>query len=281
MSRSPTAIAPQSHSLSPLLVYVTAFSLCLVLTALVAYGVDDRLLNGVSVWSKPMKFNFSFALHLVTLAWLWQLVQPAVRTAWPQRLLLPTAAICVLVELLYINLQAARGRHSHYNFETPWETAMYYAVMGGSAVVIVVVTFLVGWLVWRRARADAGPAFRLGAALGLTLSAVATLITAGALASGVIAGPGHWVGGVRSDASGLPLLGWSTTGGDLRVPHFFATHLLQILGVAGWWMDRRRVGKPALILVAMAVLGNAVVVATFVQAVQGKAFLSWLMPVFS
>lgn len=43
----------------------------------------------------------------------------------------------------------------------------------------------------------------------------------------------HWIGGDQTDATGIPLLGWSTTGGDLRPAHFLGMHVMQILpGVA-------------------------------------------------
>jgi hypothetical protein len=35
-----------------------------------------------------------------------------------------------------------------------------------------------------------------------------------------------------SDASGLPVFRWSTTGGDLRIPHFAALHAMQVVPFA-------------------------------------------------
>ena len=114
---------------------------------------------------------------------------------------------------------------------------------------------------------------RLGAGWGLVLGSIATLMTAFPLASGEIGGPGHWVGGVRTDLGGLPLVGWSRTGGDLRVPHFFATHIMQALPILGLALDRiaPRVAKPGIAFGAL--LSIAVVIGTFVQAVQGQPFL--------
>ena len=110
------------------------------------------------------------------------------------------------------------------------------------------------------------------AALTAIVGSVVTLLVTAPLAAGVIDGPGHWVGGLRTDATGLPIFGWSTASGDLRKPHCFATHWLQVLPLVGWIADRSRRKAPrrwvwlALIAAALAVL------ATGWQALQGRPF---------
>jgi hypothetical protein len=244
-----------------------------VVTA-VAYMFDTRLVNGINVWTKPNKFNASFLMQLLTVLWLWQLVEPCKRVTKFAIGLMATLAISGLIEIFYIAFQSARGRASHFNNETAWEAFAYTVIMGGAAVVLVVTTSIVGLLIWRHAttatRKNKG--LYWGAASGLFLGGIATLITASAMASGQIAGPGHWVGGVRTDVGGLPLLGWSTTGGDLRVPHFFATHLMQALPIAGILADRLIPSRAALIVWLASATGVAVVVLTFIQASNGHSF---------
>ncbi len=45
---------------------------------------------------------------------------------------------------------------------------------------------------------------------------------------------GQNVVGVEPGGPGLPVVNWSTMGGDLRVAHFLGIHAIQILPIAGW-----------------------------------------------
>lgn len=53
-------------------------------------------------------------------------------------------------------------------------------------------------------------------------------------------GANHWVGGQATDDHGLALMGWSRTGGDLRVAHFFALHGQQVIPAIGWGLVAAR-----------------------------------------
>jgi hypothetical protein len=102
---------------------------------------------------------------------------------------------------------------------------------------------------------------------------VATLVVAGVLASGAVSGPGPWIGSPRTEAGGLPVVGWSRETGDLRVAHFIATHLVQAMALAGFLIDRLSRGSRAAaraVLAAVALVGLGLTAATFGQALRGE-----------
>uniref|UniRef100_A0A7C1NWB8 Uncharacterized protein n=1 Tax=Agrobacterium albertimagni TaxID=147266 RepID=A0A7C1NWB8_9HYPH len=265
-------LAAGEDSVRRLLIVGIGLQLALAIPSLIALGIDERLLNDISVWSKPLKFQASLALMLGTLLLLLPLIEPRTRAGRGVWLASLTAVVTASGEILYITLQAARGRASHFNDSTPFE-AMAYSVMGAGAALLVLSSLVIGVYILMRPRPGAPTGLRLGGGWGLVLGSVATLFTAFALGSGEIGGRGHWVGGVRTDLGGLPLFGWSRSGGDLRVPHFFATHIMQALPLLGLGLDRFAPGlaRPGILVGALVSIG--VVVATFVQAVQGQPFL--------
>lgn len=246
----------------------------LALPSAIASVLDERTLFGVSVWAKPLKFDGSLALHLLTIFVLLGCL-PRVMLERPRvRRVVLAGVLCAVLEALYITLQAARGRPSHYSLESPLETFLYYGVMGPAALVIVGSAFAVGWWLWRDGEPQRPAGLRWGGAVGLMLGSVATLGVTSVLSSGAVDGLGHWVGGARTDESGLPVFGWSTTGGDLRVPHFFATHLMQALPIVGWLADQADPRRARAWVLLAALAGVVLVVSTLWQAIEGRPFLS-------
>jgi hypothetical protein len=246
-------------------------ALCLALTPITVLALlaDARQLDAVDIWTKPLKFQVSGALHVVTLALLLPLIDRDIRERLVTRLVCWAVALCTLGEVLYITLQAGRGRHSHFNLETPLE-AMLYSVMGVGAVIMILGAGIIGALIARRPRDGIGPGLKWGAALGLGVGFVATLITAGYLGGN----GGHWVGvPATPDGGGIPVFGWSTEVGDLRVAHFFALHMMQVLPLLGWLADRAAPSLAPPIVGAGTATGIAITTATFLQALAGIPFL--------
>jgi hypothetical protein len=217
--------------------------------------IDDRTIYGANVWHKPAKFFFSIGLQFLTVAWAISLLPTEVRTL--RKVTIPSKMMIAAGwgEIVYIVFRAARAEASHFNYETIW-AELAYALMGVGAIVLVFTSCWIGLVLWRH---RAGSLWREAAGLGLILSTALTTPVAFYLSSHTV---GHWVGGELSDANGLRLFLWSTTGGDLRVPHFVALHAMQAVPFAALSGSRGVVNGVALAFVVATV-------ALFLQALLG------------
>lgn len=241
-----------------------------VLPLLVAASLDPRLVNGISIWVKPIKFLVSLSLYFWTFAWVFGYLSPSAQRTRLGRYILGVTPVIAAFEMTWLIGMALLGQPSHFNRSSPLVGALYSAA-GIGAVGLTIGILLQGILVARDRGVALAPAFRLALVLGALLAFAGTLFFGGSLGGK----SGHWVGGVMSDAGGLPLVYWSTTGGDLRVPHFWATHASQLVPLAGLWVARRggRFGIPGVLLVGVAYAGF--VVATYLQARAGHPFIAW------
>ncbi len=235
------------------LLFLAGFTACLAL------GIaDGRLINGVSVWEKPGKFFLSLGVHAATLGWGVALLPDDLQKSRGIRRASALFAIASIGEMIWISLQAANGTASHFNQADTLHQVMY-ALMGVGAVTLTAVTGYVGWRIFKAGNTVLAHA----AGAGFILSGILTTLVAGYMSQLT----GHSIGGDPSDATGLAFFHWSTTGGDLRVPHFAALHVAQALPFVAWvWPDRRIVTLGSLVSVA-------VVAALFLQALAGIPFL--------
>ncbi|MFI9409821.1 hypothetical protein [Nocardia gamkensis] len=212
----------------PLMLLAVAMAL-LVVWSIGGMIIDDRTLTGLPIWAKSAKFALSVLIYAVTWAWLFAQLTRWRRIAWWAG---TVAALGLAVELVVITTQIVRGTTSHFNFTTPLNAALWN-VMGSSIVAVWIATLIASAALF----ADPSPdparnaAIRYGAALSLAGAALGMLMVRATpeqrAAGGSISGA-HTVG-LADGGPGLPLLGWSTAGGDLRVPHFLGMHALQVI----------------------------------------------------
>lgn len=243
-------------------------ALSLVVT-LTAARIDPRPFQGESIWLKPIKFQLSLSLYLLTLAFFARYLPAGMRASRGWRIYALAVGLAVSAEMLWIAGAAALGTGSHFNVASPLMAALY-PLMGVLAVLLTSASLVMGVAIGRNRHAGLAPALRLAVALGLGLTFVLTVPVAGYMA----AGTSHLVGTPATGAR-LALLGWSGEVGDLRVAHFFAAHAMHILPVAGLLAARGlpdRAARTAVIVAA--VLYVALVAATFGQAIAGQPFLA-------
>lgn len=220
-----------------LFISCTLFLLATLIIFLIANAFDDRLLDGMPVWHKPIRFGLSFMLHFLTLILLSQLIEERYRTKYRFAFFAYSAAISLWVEYGYMTIQAARARRSHFNFETEFESLMYI-VMGVGALLLIAVTFALGIMIWRYGKRNKS-GLRLGAIVGLILGSILTLVTAGYMSSDVVFIKHR----LANTPEIVPYLGWSRISGDYKPAHFIATRMMQLLPLIGWWSDKTEWGQ--------------------------------------
>lgn len=216
----------------PLVLFAAAMAVMAVVSG-VGLLVDDRVLAGSAIWFKPFKFAVSFVAYALALAWMLTLLTKGRRTGWWAG---TVVAVCSLAEMAIITAQVVRGKRSHFNHATPLDERLFTA-MGVTVAVLWTGTLVIAILLLRARIQDraAALAIRSGVFIALVGAGIGFLMTqptpeqraAGKLDTADVIGA-HSVG-VPDGGPSMALTGWSTTGGDLRIPHFVGMHALQLL----------------------------------------------------
>ncbi len=239
----------------------------LIVPTLAASLIDDRLTNDISVWTKPLKFQVSLALYTLTLAFFARYLPQGVRETRWYRVYMTAVLAAIALEMIWLMGAAILGVPAHFNASDTGQ--VIYRMMGALATLLTSATAVYAFQIARNPSTGLSPAVKSGIVWGLALTLPLTLITAGVLASGT----GHWVGGMQSDAAGMTLMGWARDGGDLRVAHFFGTHAMHILPIAGL-LSATLLGTARVWPVRLAALGLVAFTGlVLAQALAGRPFL--------
>ncbi|WP_433124621.1 hypothetical protein ACQPWW_20015 [Micromonospora sp. CA-240977] len=269
-----TFLRRATHWNRPLMLLVAAMT---VLTVVAAVGilVDARVLTGAPIWLKPLKFGVSFVLYGATLAWMLSLLPRRSRAVEGAVIVIVAVAV---VENAIIVAQVLRGQTSHFNDSTPLNTALF-ASMGAAIMLLFFAHLVIGVVVLIQRIPDRVAATAVGWGLGLSLlGMLAAVPMALPMQDPGIEGIGgaHSVG-VPDGGPGLPVLGWSTTGGDLRIGHFVGLHALQALPILAILLSRFATRldertRARLLVVAGSAYGVLTVLLTW-QALRGQPLL--------
>jgi hypothetical protein len=251
--RLPISSLPQraweiNKPLTALFVFCTA---TLVLS-FVGLFLDPRataILN-TPAWAKTFKFSLSLVLYAPALVWALSLT--TARTRRTANIAGSAVGSILLFEMVLLVIQGARARPMHFNYTSLFDLILWQTMTVG------IFTMLIGYIVlviavWRGLSTQ--PVLAWGVRLGLLVT------LAGLLQGMTMPGPtpaqleamqsgakavmigAHTVGSsslTPDNGPGLPLLGWSTTHGDLRIGHFVGLHALQIIPLFALWLTRRR-----------------------------------------
>lgn len=201
---------------------------------IVGIFVDPRVITGQPAWLKPAKFAISIGIYAFTLVWILSFIKGRSRI---KQIVIWTAVATGWIEFIIIALQAFRGTTSHFNMTTPFDTAMF-SIMGVAVMGLWLTTWTAGALMLFQKLEDRTFAWslRIGLFVSVIGMGMAFAMTTPSpeqvevLANNNFAGiAGAHAVGVDDGGAGLPILGWSTEGGDLRVAHFIGLHAMQAL----------------------------------------------------
>jgi len=236
-------LVARAWSLNRPLTFLGLAMIAVLAVATAGLVLDPRVITGAPAWLKPAKFAISIAIYSFTFVWLLTFVRGYPRLV---RALSWMTVLMLGLEMVVIGGAAALGTTSHFNVSTPAHVAAWSA-MASAIVVTWMANLGVGILLLRQRLADRAFlwSLRLGVAVSSVGMGVAFFMTsptaeqlATARASGSLPMAGAHSVGVADGGPGLPVVGWSTVGGDLRVAHFVGLHALQVLPLLGVALSR-------------------------------------------
>ena len=246
---------------SPILYGVVVFHFILALASAIGWIFDDRMLMGINVWVKPLKFTISGGLYVLTSGFLITLYPFSRRK---KNIVNNIVSWTMAIEICIIVLQAARGVQSHYN-QTSLLNGILFGLMGIliSIIVFVMVFFIIETI---RLRLNTPRHVQWGILLGWLV------VFFGSWVGGQMIGQMAHNVGVADGGEGLPLLNWSTIAGDLRIAHFFGLHGIQIIPLFAVALTNRWKASNTLksiVVILFGLLYASWIAFTFYQAKQG------------
>jgi hypothetical protein len=262
---------------SPPLTATSVLMFAAFIVSIAGMAIDHRTVTGVNAWLKPAKFAVSTAIFSTTIAWIYaylNVMPKFIRTIeW-------TLAAVLILEVGIIDFQAARGTTSHFNIATPLDMVLF-GVMGTAIGLLwlALIGVLIALFRQRFANAAWGWSLRLGVLITVIGSGAGALMlrttpeqaTQHRMHMNVTVNGGHTVG-APDGGSGIPGVGWSAKHGDLRIPHFFGLHGVQVLPFLAWLVLLRGRRPKALVFTAAASYLGFVLILTW-QALRGESII--------
>lgn len=251
---------------SPILHGIVIFHFLLALGCLIGWMVDDRMLAGLNVWVKPMKFSISGGIYVLTSGFLVTLYPFSRRK---KNMVNNIVSWTMALEICIVVFQAARGVSSHYNQSSLFDGILFG--MMGMLIAIIVCTMVFFIIETIRLKLDTPRPIQWGILLGWAV------VLYGSWVGGQMIGQMAHNVGVADGGEGLPWINWSTIAGDLRIAHFFGLHGIQIiplfaLGITKKW-TATKMTKNSLVFLFGALYFSWIAF-TFYQAKQGIPLVS-------
>ncbi|MEE4542373.1 hypothetical protein V2S66_10415 [Streptomyces sp. V4-01] len=215
--RAARAAAPGERAAYAVGTALTASGLFHLGVFLVAGGPWD----GPVSWRKPFTFGVSFGLTLIALTWVTSYVAMGARA---RTLLLALFTADCAVEVAGITVQAWRRRPSHFDMETPADSAVAMVLAAGGGLLVVVLTVFAVAAFRRRPSGPAGMPLAVRAGFALLLV-------------GLLSGAAMIARGVVDTRTGRQQAAYHSTGA-LKPLHAVSLHAVLVLPVLAWLLSR-------------------------------------------
>jgi hypothetical protein len=290
MTSRPSSIQ-HAWTINPGLTALSIFSLILIASSLLGLIIDPRstAILGTPTWIKTFKFSVSTLLYGATLLWAITLVEGRARRI--AQIAANSVGWLLVLELVLLTIQGARARPMHFNYTNTIDTVLWQIMTIG--IFSMLIAFIVLSInVWRGI--NTSPVLAWAVRLGLIVTVLGLMqgmfmtgpntaqlesLQSGAATNMIGA---HTVGSssiTPDNGPGLPLVGWSTVHGDLRIGHFIGIHALQLIPLFGifltgrrerWLLERHKIG---LLLIASVSYLGVVALVTW-QALRGQSIIA-------
>jgi hypothetical protein len=183
-----------------------------------------------------LKFGFAMGVYALSLSWLLGKLTKGRRIGWWLGTIFAIAGVLDVGAVAYA---AANGTFSHFNRNTDLVARTVQTVFSFGIFPLLLTTLVIAVLLLFQRIGDRTLTRALRAGLGLALASMVVALwlstSSGATPRTVTDANGHQVSMIGAhgigdpDGNGMPVTHWSTTGGDLRVPHFVGMHAIQVL----------------------------------------------------
>ena len=223
-----------------------------IICAVLTQTTNTTVLN-INAFVKPMKFYISIGIFVCTMGWLMHYLQMPKK----ERAYTYMSIIIFTFESLVITWQAASGRLSHFNKDTPLYIALFN-LMGIAITILTVWTGYIGYLFFKKKDFDLPASYVWGIRLAILFFVLF------AFEGGLMASLLRHTVGAADGGKGLPVVNWSREHGDLRIAHFLGMHTLQIFPLFGYYVAKTR--KAVIAFAAMYVI---MVFAVLIEALMG------------
>lgn len=258
------------------------FSLALFVASFLGLFIDGRTLIGEPIWLKPTKFAISSVFYSGSLMWILAMIKDRPRlisiVSW-------VTAIAMVGELALIAMQAFRGVRSHFNTSSAFD-GLVFGIMGIMILSLWIASIVAFVALFRQKFEDRawGAVVKwgllitvVGSGLGGTMTSPNSDQLETAYETGQLPESGAHTVGVPDGGEGLPGVGWSTEGGDLRIGHFLGLHALQIMPIIGFailWLTKKRSENQQTYLIHIASVGYLGTIALITwQAFRGEPLI--------